>query len=128
MEENKITLITKTDLIKRVGEEFSKYIVQVDGTFTEERYFIHVLPLIGSIFDSKFYTSKDRQGCLNKFKEYARAHFDLQYRIVNISNSNTDFQEEIYNWLVKENFDVILTDERIVEKIILDLPFGEEEI
>lgn len=123
MEESKITLVTKNDLIKRVGEEFSEYIVQVDGTVAEEYYFICVMPLIGSIFDSKFYHSKDRQVCLNKFKEYARAHFDLQYRIVNISNSNADFQEEIYNWLVKENFDVILTDERIVEKITLDLPF-----
>ena len=86
--------------------------------------FIHVMPLIGSIFDAKFYPSKDRQVCLNKFKEYARAHFDLQYRIVNISNTNTDFQNEIYNWLVNRGFDVILTDERIVEKITFDLPLG----
>lgn len=128
MEENKITLITKTDFIKRVGEEFSKYIVQVDGTLTEKYCVIHVMPLVGSIFDTQIYYATDRQACLNDFKRFAYAHFDLQYRIVNISNSNTDFQEEIYNWLVKENFDVILTDERIVEKITLDLPFGEEEI
>ena len=128
MEENKITLITKSDLIKRVGEEFSKYIVQVDGTFTEECYFIHVMPLIGYPFDTKVYIAKDRQVCLNQFKEYARTHFDLQYRIVNISNTNTDFQNEIYNWLVNRGFDVILTDERIVEKIVVDSPFDWEEI
>ena len=124
MEENKITLITKPDFIKKVGKELGKYIVQVDGTLTEEYYFIHVVPLIGYTFDTKVYFAKDRQVCLNKFKEYARAHFDLQYRIVNISNTNTDFQNEIYNWLVNRGFDVILTDERIVEKITFDLPLG----
>lgn len=122
MEENKITLITKADFIKKVGKELGKYIVQVDGILTEEHYFIHVTPLIGYTFDTKCYFSKDRQTCLNKFKEYARAHFDLQYRIVNISNTNTDFQYEIYNWLVNRGFDVILTDERIVEKIVVGSP------
>ena len=123
MKENKITLITKADFIKRVGKELSKYIVQVDGTLTGENYFIHVTPLIGYTFDTKCYFSKDRQVCLNKFKEYARTHFDQHYRIVNVSNINTDFQNEIYNWLVNRGFDVVLTDERIVEKIVVDSPF-----
>lgn len=123
MEENKITLVTKTDFIKRVGEELGKYIVQVDSTLMEEHYFIRVMPLIGSIFDEKIYHSKDRQVCLNKFKEYAHTHFDQHYRIVNVSNINTDFQNEIYNWLVNRGFDVVLTDERIVEKIVVDSPF-----
>ena len=122
MEENKITLITRADFIKKVGKELGKYIVQVDGTLTEEHYFIHVMPLIGGIVGTNVYHAKDRQTCLNKFKEYARAHFDLQYRIVNISNTNTEFQNEIYNWLVNRGFDVILTDERIVEKIFIDSP------
>ena len=123
MEENKITLITKADFIKRVGKELGKYIAQVDGTFTGEHYFIHVMPLIGYTFETKCYSSKDRQVCLNKFKEYARTHFDQHYRIVNVSNINTDFQNEIYDWLVNRGFDVILTDERIVEKIVVDSPF-----
>lgn len=123
MEENKITLITKADFIKKVGKELGKYIVQVDGALVEEHYFIQVMPLIGSIYDEKLYHGKDRQVCLNKFKEYARAHFDLHYRIVNVSNINTDFQNEIYNWLVNRDFDVVLTDERIVEKMVVDSQF-----
>ena len=122
MEENKITLITKSDFIKKVGKE-SEYIVQVDGILAGEHYFIQVMPLMGSFFDEKNYHAKDRQVCLNKFKEYARTHFDQHYRIVNVSNINTDFQNEIYNWLVNRGFDVVLTDERIVEKIVVDSPF-----
>lgn len=113
--------ITKSDFIERIGEEFSKYIVQVDGSFFGEHYFIDVFPLIGDRFVTKLYYDKNRQMCLNAFKEYAQAHLDLQYRIVNISNSNADFQKEIYDWLVNEGFDVILTDERIIEINLLPL-------
>ncbi len=129
MEENKITLITKTELIKKVGEEFSKYIVQVDGLCGEEYYLIQIMPLINSQSIGRIYYDKNCQICLDNFKEYAYAHPDLQYRIVNIFNSfnnKTDFQKEIYDWLVNEGFDVILINERIVEKF--RLPFVQEEV
>ena len=61
MEENKITLITKSDLIKRVGEEFSKYIVQVDGLCGEEYYLIQIMPLINSQSIGRIYYDKNEK-------------------------------------------------------------------
>ena len=114
---DEIIFIDRENLAAEMGK-ISDNVVQVEANQSGGVYYIYVNPLTKTKrfeLDKVFMEATDKL-CFNAFKAFVIRHSGLQYRVLNLSNSNKERQFKIYNWLIDRGYDAILTNERFMDR------------